>query len=47
MCRHKQQLLAANRLSAERIISVFGPVDPSGVILQYFNILLDFAEHLS
>lgn len=47
MCRHKQQLLAANRLSTERIISIFGPTGTKipGVTLQDFNILLGFAEY--
>jgi hypothetical protein len=46
MCRYKQQLLAINRQSKERIISIFGPSVKKipGVTLQDFNTLLEFAE---
>jgi hypothetical protein len=45
MCRHKQQLLAQNRLSVERIISMLGPTGPRipGVTMHDFNTLLEFA----
>ena len=37
MCRHKQQLLAHNRLSVERIISILGPTGQRipGVTMQH------------
>ena len=45
MCRHKQQLLAHNRLSPERIFSIFGATGQRipGVTMRDFNTLLEFA----
>ena len=42
MCRHKQQLLAHNRLLPERIFSIFGPTGQRipGVTTHDFNTLL-------
>jgi hypothetical protein len=47
MCRHKQSKLSHNRLSVERIKSIFGATGThiSGVSSQDFNTLLEFAEH--
>ena len=45
MCRYKQSKLAHNRLSTERIFTIFGPTGTKipGVPLQDFNTLLEFA----
>ena len=47
MCRHKQQLLAHNRLSPERIFSIFGSTGQRipGVTTHDFNTLLEFATN--
>ena len=47
VCRHKQQLLAHNRLSTERIFSIFGKTGQRipGVTPQDFATLLEFAEN--
>lgn len=47
MCSYKQTLLANNRLSRERITSIFGPTGTKipGVLPQDFNTLLEFAEY--
>jgi hypothetical protein len=47
MCRHKQQLLAHNRLSTDRIFSILGPTGKRipGVTTHDFNILLEFAAN--
>ena len=47
MCRHKQQLLAHNRLSPQRIFSIFGPTGQRipGVTTHDFNTLLEFATN--
>jgi hypothetical protein len=47
MCRHKQHLLASNRLSRNRIISVFGPTGTKipKVLPKDFNTLLEFADY--
>lgn len=45
MCRYKQRRLAHNRLSAERLVAIFGSTGTKipGVSLQDFNTLLEFA----
>ena len=47
MCRHKQQLLAHNRLSTKRIFSILGPTGQRlpGVTTHDFNTLLEFAAN--
>jgi hypothetical protein len=47
MCRHKQQLLAHNRLSTERIFSILGPTEQRipGISTKDFNTLLEFAAN--
>lgn len=47
MCRHKQDKLAHNRLSRERLVSIFGSSGQKipGVMLNDFNTLLEFAQH--
>ena len=47
MCRHKQSKLAHNRLSTERIFSIFGPTGTTipGVSLLDFNTLIEFATY--
>jgi len=47
MCRHKQQLLAHNRLLPERIFSICGPTGQRipGVTTHDFNTLLEFATN--
>lgn len=47
MYRHKQQLLAHNRLSTERIFFILGPTGQRipGVTTHDFNTLLEFAAH--
>jgi hypothetical protein len=47
MCRHKQQLLAHNRLSTERIFSILGPTGQriQGVTTHDFNTFLEFAAN--
>ncbi len=47
MCRHKQQMLAHNRLSTDRIFSIFGKTGQRipGVTPQDFATLVEFAEN--
>ena len=47
MCRHKQSKLAHNRLSTDRIFSIFGPTGTAipGVSLLDFNTLIEFATY--
>ena len=47
MCRHKQSKLAHNRLSTERIFSIFGPTGKAipGVSMLDFNTLIEFATY--
>jgi len=47
MCRHKQDKLAHNRLSRERLESIFGTTGHKipGVMINDFNTLLEFADH--
>jgi len=47
MCRYKQRKLAHNRLSTERIVSIFGSTGTNipGVSLQDFSTLMEFATY--
>jgi len=47
MCRYKQSKLAHNRLSSDRIFSIFGPTGTKipGVSSMDFDTLLEFATH--